>query len=77
MDLFSTICKRFNRPVWCLPTLLYCYFDERLSSDEDWEKLLTKKDLKNVKNDSFTDYYRSNYMTKVRDAFRKGDKDFK
>tara|TARA_Y100000004_G_scaffold113787_1_gene127801 strand:+ start:2949 stop:4142 length:1194 start_codon:yes stop_codon:yes gene_type:complete len=51
-------------------------FDERLSSDEDWEKLLTKKDLKNVKTDSFTDYYRSDYMTKVRDAFRKGDKDF-
>tara|TARA_Y100001937_G_C7112046_1_gene328125 strand:+ start:224 stop:1417 length:1194 start_codon:yes stop_codon:yes gene_type:complete len=51
-------------------------FDERLSSDEDWEKLLTKKDLKNVRTDSFTDYYRSDYMTKVRDAFRKGDKNF-
>ena len=56
-------------------------FDERLSNeknddDKDWEKLLSKKDLKNVRTDSFTDYYRSNYMTKVRDAFRKGDKDF-
>jgi len=52
------------------------YFEERLTTDEDWEKLLTKKDLKNVSTDSFSDYYRSNYMTKVRDAFRKGDKEF-
>ena len=52
------------------------HFGERLGSDEEWEKLLTKKDLKNVSTDSFSDYYRSNYMTKVRDAFRKGDKGF-
>ena len=52
------------------------YFEERLTTDEYWEKLLTKKDLKNVSTDSFSDYYRSNYMTKVRDAFRKGDKEF-
>ena len=51
-------------------------FEERLTTDEDWEKLLTKKDLKNVKTDTFKDYYRSEFMSKVREAFKKGDKDF-
>ena len=49
------------------------HFEERLSTDKDWEELLTKKDLKNVRTDSFSDYYRSNYMSKVREAFRKGE----
>ena len=51
-------------------------FEERLTTDEAWEKLLTKKDLKNVKTDTFKDYYRSEFMSKVREAFKKGDKDF-
>ena len=74
--MFSTICKRINRPYGVYQPCCMAYFERTTNTDEDWEKLLTKKDLKNVRTDSFSDYYRSNYMTKVRDAFRKGDKEF-